>query len=312
MHFSLISIISNRSASLTTTMQSNVPSEPSNIARPTNTYRHSLEMKSIEQKFEGGSEAQAPASNASVLATPPKLQPSFSANDVPTLKTVSSSAVGNTPNQAAQQHLHNHNASMGRIPASALPNRHSRELSADGRDNVAAATYQSLGSTLHANATPFGPTNPGMIQGPTLHQTPQAPAASTMASPQGLNPYNNGYYNPNSYGNGAPVNHGVPAGPAGPNGPINGNSAGPMNGSGAFPGVPMLSMQMHGLSLNGNNGYAPSNYAGYGNVYSPPQPRDSQARVIQNRRQQDNEGKWPVLAQHQFAQARVTNMLQQP
>lgn len=236
-------------------------------------------MKSIEQKFEGGSDAPTPTNNASVLATPPKLQPSFSANDVPTLKTVSGSAVGNTPNQAAQQHLHNHNASMGRIPAGALPNRHSRELSADGRDNAAAATYQSLGSTLHANAAPFGPTlnpNSGMLQGPALPQNPQAPGTTTMASPPSLASYNNGYYAPNAYGNGGPVGH---AGPAGP-----------MNGGGAFPSVPMLSMQMHGMSLNGANGYSPANYAGYGAVYAPPQPRDSQARVIQNRRQQDNDG----------------------
>lgn len=285
---SLSSVASSQlsAASLTTTPQSTVSSETSSIARPTNTYRHSLEMKSMEQKFEGGSDAPTPANNASVLATPPKLQPSFSANDVPTLKTVSGSAVGNTPNQAAQQHLHNHNASMGRIPAGALPNRHSRELSADGRDNVAAATYQSLGSTLHANATPFGPAlnqNSGILQGPALPLTPQAPAATTMASHQGLTPYSNGYYAPNAYGNGGPV---------GPAGPMNGGSAaGPMNGGGAFPGVPMLSMQMHGMSLNGANGYSPANYAGYGAVYAPPQPRDSQARVIQTRRQQDNEGK---------------------
>lgn len=285
-------------ASLTTISQSTVASETSSIARPTNSYRHSLEMKSIEQKFEGGSDAPAPTNNnGSVLATPPKLQPSFSANDVPTLKTASGSAVGNTPNQAAQQHLHNHNASMGRIPAGALPNRHSRELSADGRDNVAAATYQSLGSTLHANAAPFGPAlnhNPGLLQGPALPQTPQAPVANAMTSPQSLTPYSNGYYAPNAYGNGGPVNLASPAGPMNGNavGPMNGNSVGPMNGGGgAFPSVPMLSMQMHGMSLNGTNGYSPANYAGYGAVYAPPQPRDSQARVMQNRRQQDNEGK---------------------
>lgn len=293
------------SASLTTASQSGVSSEATTIARPTNTYRHSLEMKPIEQKFEGASDAPNPTNNASVLATPPKLQPSFSANDVPTLKTVSGSTVGNTPNQAAQQHLHNHNASMGRIPAGALPNRHSRELSSDGRDNVSAATYQSIGSTLHANAAPFGPAlnqASGMLQGPSLPQTPQSTAASSMASPQGLAPYNNGYYAPNAYNNGGPVNHPGSAGPAGPagpmnggaNGPMNGGVNGPMNGGGGFNGVPMLSMQMHGLSLNGTNGFSPANYAGYGPVYNAPaQPRDSQARVIQNRRQQDSEGKSP-------------------
>lgn len=303
-------------------------------------------MKPIEQKFvEGASEVPTSANSASVLATPPKLQPSFSANDVPTLKTVSGSAVGNTPNQAAQQHLHNHNASMGRIPQGALPNRHSRELSVDGRDNGPAVNYQSIGSTLHANAIPFGPAlnqtsgllqgqgpahnqTSGLLQGqgPALTQTPQSPAAVTIASPQAHTPAhtpynngsssnsnNNGYYTPAGYGNGSPASLTGSVGHAGLNGLINGNAAGSMTGG--FPaGVPMLSMQMQGLSLNGSNGYNPSNsayttassgyspassgyspahYAGYGPgpVYAPPQPRDSQARIMQNRRQQDNEGK---------------------
>lgn len=288
--------------SLTTASQSTIPAETNNIGvRPGNTYRHSLEMKPIEQKFveATGSDVPTPSNNANVLATPPKLQPSFSANDVPTLKTVSGSVVGSTPNQAAQQHLHNHNASMGRIPAGALPNRHSRELSADGRDNVAAVSYQSLGSTLHANAAPFGPAlaqSSGLHQGSVISQAPQAPqapqtpqahqahqphTATTMTSPQGLGSYNNGYFTPNGYSNGGAT---AIAGPVGP--------AGPINGGGAYQGVPLLSMQMQGMSLNNANGYSPANYAGYGAVYAPPQPRDSQARVIQNRRQQDNEGKY--------------------
>lgn len=346
--------------SLTTTSQST--SEASSIARPANTYRHSLEMKPIEQKFvEGASEVPAPANNANVLATPPKLQPSFSANDVPTLK--SGSAVGNTPNQAAQQHLHNHNASMGRIPQGALPNRHSRELSVDGRDTGAAVNYQSIGSTLHANAVPFGPSlnqtsgllqgqSPAHIQasgllqgqGPALTQTPQAPAVVTMASPQAHTPAhtptshspaahtpynNNGYYTPAGYSNGSPAgyNNGSPAGLAGSvghnghnghNGLLNGSAAGSMTGG--YPaGVPMLSMQMSGLSVNGSNsytptnsayttassgyspasssGYSPANYAGYGPapVYGLARARDSQARVMQNRRQQDNEGKYNYI-----------------
>lgn len=289
-------------AFLTTSSQSSLPSENSNIGGRPAAYRHSLEMKPIEQKFvDGGSDAPAPANNGTVLATPPKLQPSFSANDVPSLKTASGSGVGSTPNHAAQQHLHNHNASMGRIPASALPNRHSRELSADGRDNAAAANYQSFGSTLHANAAPFGPAlaPSGLLQvqgaavpqgsapaqgsgfnpGAAHTQTPPAAPVNTMASTQGFANYNNGYYAPNGYGN---------AGPAG-----FGGSAGPINGSSGYHGVPLLSAQMNGLSLNGNNGYSPTNYAGYGAVYAPPQPRDSQARVMQNRRQQDNEGKSP-------------------
>lgn len=245
-------------------------------------------MKPVEQKFtEAASDATAASNNSAALSNPPKLQGSFSANDVPTLKTVSGAAVGTTPNQAAQQHLHNHNASMGRIPAGALPNRHSRELSSDGRD-VANVGYQSISSTLHASAAPFGPNmsqNPGHLQAqpPVLTQAQQAPAMGTVANSQGLPSYNNGYYGPNGY------NNPVPGGPGGPTG-----LAGPVNGG--YQGVPLLSMQMQGMNLNGANGYSPANYAGYAPVYNSPQPRDSQARVIQSRRQQDSEGRHPPIS----------------
>ncbi|ROW17266.1 hypothetical protein VPNG_01044 [Cytospora leucostoma] len=268
---SMSAISSGGMASLTTTSQSTASNEASNLTpRPAN-IRHSLEMKPIEQKFvDPASETSTtPTSNASVLATPPKLQPSFSANDVPTLKNVAGSGLGSTSNQAAQQHLHNHNASMGRIPAGALPNRHSRELSGDARDNIAATNYQSIGSTLQANAPSFGPTvnqSSALVQGPVLTQAPQTPAATTIGNPQALAPYNNGYYVSNGYANVSPI-----------------------NGGNNYHNVPPLLSQMQGLSINGANTYSAQNYTGYAPVYAPPQPRDSQARIMQSRRQQDNE-----------------------
>lgn len=266
--------------------QSTVTTEASNIGSRPAHYRHSLEMKSVDQKFaEGASDATATANNNAVLTNPPKLQGSFSANDVPTLKTVSGVAVGTTPNQAAQQHLHNHNASMGRIPAGAMPNRHSRELSSDGRDGVPNVGYQSIGSTLHASAAPFGPNmnqNNGHLQAPALTQAPPTPAmGANITNPQGLPSYSNGYYPANGYNN------------AGPGGPTGVASAG-------YPGVPMLSMQMQGMNLNAANGYSPANYNGYAPVYASPQPRDSQARVIQSRRQQDSEGNILATSPHAF------------
>lgn len=272
-----------------------------------------------QQKYsEALSDAPPSSNNGSVLTTPPKLQASFSANDIPTLKQVSGSGIGSTPNHAAQQHLHNHNASMGRIPAGAL--RHSRELSADGRDNNATGSYQSIGSTLHANATPFITPTQGVAQGPVLSQGPQTPNATAMSNPQGVTTFINGYYNtPGSYGNNPNGYATTPggysssgsvglAGPSGFSSPattINSGSNGGMNGglvgsmssgnfnagqNGGQHAFPLLNM-MSNMSLNGNNGYSPANYAGYSPVYTPPQPRDSQARVMQNRRQQDNEGR---------------------
>ena len=214
--------------------------------------------------------SEAPATTNHILATPPKLQSSFSANDIPTVKNVSGQTVmtGNTTtNHAAQQHLHNHNASIGRIPAGAVPNRHSRELSAD--NNMAAREsiggYPSIGSTLQANAAPFGPV--------TQAQVP-ATSAPTVTSPAPASAYNNGFYGGSGYN--------------APNG-----------ANGANYGLPLLTMNMQGLSLNGGgNLYSPQNYTGYGAVYAPPQqaPRDSQARIIQNRRQMDNEGKLRVMS----------------
>ncbi|KAK2607489.1 hypothetical protein N8I77_006156 [Diaporthe amygdali] len=253
---------------------SNPSSEATIIAARPAAFRHSLEMKSMDQKYtDPASDVPTPTNNGSVLATPPKLQPSFSANDIPTLKSVSGSTVGSTPNQAAQQHLHNHNASMGRIPAGALPSRHSRELSGDTRDNIAAANYQSIGSSLHANAPSFGPAlgqSSAVLQGPVLSQPSQTPVPPIMAPSQAMTPYNNnnngGYYAPNGYGN-----------------------VGPANGGANYHGVPLLA-QMQGMSLNGGgNTYSAQNYTGYAPVYAPHQPRDSQQRIMASRRQQDNE-----------------------
>lgn len=312
---------------LTPNSQSTSGSEAASIgARPAN-YRHSLEMMEQQKYSEALSDATSSTNNGSVLTTPPKLQASFSANDVPTLKQVSGSGVGTTPNHAAQQHLHNHNASMGRIPAGAL--RHSRELSADGRDNNAAAGFQSIGSTLHANATPFITPTQGVAQGPALNQGLQTPNANAVGNPQAA--FVNGYYSApanytaaNGYGNtangyantpGAYSNNGS-TGLAGPstfsspapnvnsasNGGVNGGLVGGMGSSGynggqngGQHGYPLVGM-MAAVSLNGNGysqapGYSPANYGGYNPTY-PPQPRDSQTRVMQNRRQQDNEGKY--------------------
>ncbi|POS78455.1 pumilio domain-containing protein [Diaporthe helianthi] len=263
----------NTSASLTDASQSNASSEASIIATRPASFRHSLEMKNMDQKYtDPAADAPVPTNNGSALATPPKLQPSHSANDIPTLKSVSGTTVGGGPNQAAQQHLHNHNASMGRIPAGALPSRHSRELSGDTRDTVASANYQSIGSSLHANAPSFGPAlaqPSNVLQGPVLTQPSQTPLPPIMSPGQAMSPYNSnngGYYAPNGYGN-----------------------VGPANGGGNYHALPLLA-QMQGLSLNGGgNTYSAQNYTGYAPVYAPHQPRDSQQRIMASRRQQDNE-----------------------
>jgi hypothetical protein len=241
-------------------------------SRPTNV-RHSLDgmgMKFYQQENASVASDTTPPSVVSpsanhLLSTPPKLTQSYSANDVTAVKSVTSTpGMASNTNPHAQQHLHNHNASLGRIPAGAMPNRHSRELSSDasmspGRDT---AGYPSISSTLQANAAPFGP----------VTTQPQSSVASppALTSPVANPPYQ--YFNGANYAN----HH------------ANGNPAGYGN----------LLPLMQNLTVGPNSPqamYPPQNYTGYGVVYNHHQPQrppqDSQARVIASRRQMDSEGK---------------------
>jgi hypothetical protein len=174
--------------------------------------------------------------------------------------------MGNANNHA-QQHFHNHNASMGRIPAGALPPRHNRELSSDNSMNSVREQpngFQSLQSALQASAAPFGP---------SLTTAAQAASTTAVSGPATTAPGSsfNTFYPPNGYGPGATSS--------------NGNY-----------GMPLLTAGMQQMNMNGVNGgnlYPAQNYTGYSaGPYSQAagQPRDSQARVIQHRRQLDNEG----------------------
>lgn len=245
----------------------------------------------MDHKFaEVVSDAAPAGNNSNTLITPPKLQNSLSANDVPTMKTVSGASVGSTPNHAAQQHLQNHHAHMGRIPAGALPNRHSRELSADGRDNNGAGMgYQSINSTLHATAAPFGPVMPQTpvhLQGSGLvgNQIPQSQSGNPLTPANTLSAFNCSY-TPPGYNNGL----GYGAGAQAPFTPMNGSV---MNGTTPY-SMNQLAMQMGGMSVNGNSNWSNPMSVTYQPMFSPPQ-RDSQARVIQSRRQQDTNGKFTV------------------
>ena len=204
------------------------------------------------------------------LATPPRLQSSFSANDIPTVKSTAGPTMNNANNHA-QQHFHNHNASMGRIPAGMMTARHTRELSNESNAiNREQAPYQSLQSALQASAAPFGPS--------TTAATPLASAASVTSSTPAtaMNSYN-GFFPNTSYNPPAPYNS-------------------------AANNYSMLSANMQQMNMNGVNGsgmYAQQNFNGYPapaayNLAS--QPRDSQARVMQNRRQLDSEGSFALAS----------------
>lgn len=202
-------------------------------------------------------------SHPTMAATPPRLQSSFSANDVPTMKNPAGPMMSTNANSHAQQHFHNHNASIGRIPAGAVPNRgHNRDLSndanaANGREQGTAA-YPSIQSALQASAPAFGPT--------LTTASPLMPAAAPNSS-AALGHFHAAFYPANNYA---------------------------ANAATASFGVPMLTAGMQQMGISGVNGgtvYSAQNYTGFGSMpYSQgAQSRDSQARVMQTRRQLDSE-----------------------
>lgn len=222
--------------------QNNISESPSSSR--SSTYRHSLDGKYMDNQETTQMTSPKPQ------ATPPKLQSSYSANDVPTMRSSNGVSMNTTPNSHAQQHLHNHNASLGRIPPNAINNRLSREVTspeaAPLRD-VQNGAYQSISSALHPNAPSFGP---------SLSQSMAQPMAATITSPNGQPAYPvQPYYNNYNMG--------------------------------------MMAMGMQNMQLT-QPMYSPQmpygNYGG-GAMYQPAPQRDSQARVIQQRRQNDGEGK---------------------
>jgi hypothetical protein len=121
----------------------------------------------------------------------PKLQQSYSTNDIPTVKNANlhEANTSSGPNMThAEQHLHNHNATLGRIPISAS-NRQSRDLSAL-EPRVDESANVPMSSALQANA-------PAFQSPPTTLSSPGASTTSlpttmptTYTSFNGYNSYN--------------------------------------------------------------------------------------------------------------------------
>lgn len=122
-----------------------------------NPNRHSMEASLAAYNAQS---SQASSTDSTRPTTLGSIHSSYSTNDVPTLKKANGLITTNiTPQKTqAQQQFHNHNASLGRIPPSAMSHRHSRELSGgDGRRDEHANGYQQIMSGLQASAAPFGP-----------------------------------------------------------------------------------------------------------------------------------------------------------
>lgn len=111
--------------------------------------RHSLEanlLYSAEGSHEG---MTATSSNR-----PNSLQSSYSTNDLPTVKGDGFNPAI-TPPKTHAEHFQQHNANMGRIPASAVNTRQQKD--SPERDDPNMQGSRSQQTTLQPNATPFGP-----------------------------------------------------------------------------------------------------------------------------------------------------------
>lgn len=214
--------------------------------------RHSMEanLAAYGQQIQHG---QA-VSNEPVRPTLANIHSSYSTNDVPTLKKANGLMSNITPPKTqAQQQFHNHNASLGRIPSSAISNRHSRELSGgDARRDEQTNGYQQVHSGLQASAAPFGP--------PTTAASPVDSMPNAIAQlNNAMQFHNQGYY------------------------PAFGMQLMNMGMTPMHMANPMaFHNQMQGFQAQ--NGFSP--YPHYG---SQGRLQDSQARVMQQRRMQNGE-----------------------
>lgn len=217
--------------------------------------RHSMEA-SLAAYGQPSQHGQV-VSNEPGRPTLANIHSSYSTNDVPTLKKANGLISNITPPKTqAQQQFHDHNASLGRIPPSVMSNRHSRELSGgDSRRDEQPNGYQQALSGLQASAAPFGP--------PTTAASPVDSTPNAIAQLNSTMQLQNQAYYP-AFGMQV-MNMGMT--------PM--HMANPM----AFHN------QMQ--AFQPQNGFSPyPNYSHQGRF------QDSQARVIQQRRMQNGEGRF--------------------
>ena len=113
------------------------------------------------------------------------LQSSYSTNDIPTLKNINGISTSiSPPKTSSQQQFHNHNASLGRIPAHAVNPRHSREISNGVTRREEQNTGVKLGqSELQASAAPFGPSISTTSPGEPVSASMPPPSLPQYATP---------------------------------------------------------------------------------------------------------------------------------
>ncbi|EED15139.1 RNA-binding protein, putative [Talaromyces stipitatus ATCC 10500] len=111
--------------------------------------RHSVELN----MYLGKQEPTTPTAGSS--ARPGSLQSSYSTNDLPTVKGNGFTSTAITPPRNHAEQFHQHNASLGRIPAG-VANPRSAKQSPEREDSTLVSNGGPQ-SGLQATATPFGP-----------------------------------------------------------------------------------------------------------------------------------------------------------
>lgn len=178
-------------------------STPGNYANGTHS-RH-LARHSLEGGYVFPAERHTEAMTPVASSRPTSLQSSYSTNDLPTVKGNGFDAAITPPKNHTEQ-FHQHNASLGRIPTSAMTRRSSKN--SPEFDN-AGSNYSSQ-MTLQASAAPFGPQLPSIAPNPGMNNS-AVPAGLTFPlygyPIQPYLPQNNGQM----AGYGAANNFGVPS-----------------------------------------------------------------------------------------------------
>lgn len=166
------------------------------------THSRHLARHSLEGGYVFPSERQTEAMTPVASSRPTSLQSSYSTNDLPTVKGNGFDTAITPPKNHAES-FHQHNASLGRIPASAM-NRRSSKTSPEFEN---ARSNQSSQTILQASAAPFGPQLPSVAPNSGLNSSvvPAGLPFSLYGYP--YIPQNNGQVT--SYG--APHNYGAPS-----------------------------------------------------------------------------------------------------
>lgn len=270
---------------------------------PTKLNRHSMgpRIGQFPEAQRQNPPAPSKSSDTTPSGGPPKLQSSYSTNDIPTVKNSVNANPYGQPSSTAEERLHNHNASLGRIPRGAVgSNRTSRDFnkelshSPEVRHEEPIPTMQTVLQGSASNFTSPVPAPASAVSSPpeSMSAGPTSPAsfASPLASLNNPNPNPNFY---GGYGVQPNMNSAIATGMNGTNSMLGLNAMmGNMNMGLAGAAMPNQWNNHAGQFVGGapgafGPGFSPNPYQQY-QAQNGQQGRfvDSQARVMQQRRSQ--------------------------